>query len=281
MKWVLLAFVTLSLLASAQNAPSTAPASGEIDSNDPLLQPPPLPSGNPSLIGGTVLKVDGVRNAMHLRPFGGKSMKVYFDERTHIYRDGIETTQLGIRKNDRVYVDTLLDNGHVFARSIRVETQGRLADARGRLVRFDPRSGSLSLLDELSSQPVHFRVDGRTEILRGGQPVTAAELTPNSLIGVHFAPEAGNRGAARQITIYAAPGSSFVFAGKVTFLDMKSGIFALQNRTDNHNYEIHFDPKAPEYSTLSVGTDITVNAVFDGTRYTARNIDLARQASSE
>lgn len=281
MKWILLAFVTLSLIASAQNAPGTASAPGEIDSNDPLLKPPPLPSGSPSLIGGTVLKVDGIRNAMQLRPFGGKTMKVYFDDRTHIYRDGIETTQLGIRKNDRVYVDTLLDKGHVFARSIRVETQGRLADARGRLVRFDPRKGRLSLLDELSSQPVSFSVDGRTEIVRGGQHVTAADLVPNCLIGVRFAPEAGNRGAARQITIYAAPGSSFVFAGKVTFLDIKSGLLALQNRTDSRNYEIHFDPHSPEYQTLSVGTDVSLSAVFDGARYTARSLELARQANSE
>ena len=38
-------------------------------------------------------------------------MKKAYDKRTHVYRDGVETTQLGIRKGDRAYVDTMLD-GH-------------------------------------------------------------------------------------------------------------------------------------------------------------------------
>src|SRR5581483_8384884 len=112
---------------------------------DPLLDPPPLPSGKVTLIGGTVKSVDMVRNRLVVQPFGGRAMKINFDERTHIYRDGVETTQLGIHKGDRVYVDTMLDGSAVFARNIRVRSQGQPAHAEGQVVSFDPQSGVLVL----------------------------------------------------------------------------------------------------------------------------------------
>lgn len=270
----------LSLCALAQDASNQGSTSaGVIDGNDPLLQPAPLPPGKPSLIGGNIVKVDQVRSTMVVRPFGGKDMKIFFDDRTHIFRDGVETTQLGLRKQDRVYVDTLLDGGHVFAKNIRVETGGRLADARGSVVRLDRARGRLSIVDRLSQQPVDLSLDSRTEVRRGEQPAALSDLVPGSLIAVEFAPGAAGRGIARQITIYATPGSVFTFAGRLTFLDMKSGVLALANQSDSRNYEIHFDPQANGFQNLGMGYQVTIDALFDGSQYKARNVTVDQAAA--
>ncbi len=144
---------------TAETAPPTA------DIPDPLLDVPPLPKGKVTLVGGTVANIDRIRDRLAIQPFGGGSkMKVFFDERTHIYRDGVEITQAKINKGDRIYVDTMLDGARVFARTIRILTQFGPADARGQLQSFDPRNGNIYMRDELSSdcgeifpRPLHSR----------------------------------------------------------------------------------------------------------------------------
>ena len=75
---------------------------------NPLLEIPPLPKSNTTLIGGFATSIDHVRNRLTVQPFGrGEKVKLFTDERTHIYRNGAETTVLGIHKGDRVYVDTI------------------------------------------------------------------------------------------------------------------------------------------------------------------------------
>ncbi len=103
---------------------SSATSSGVVatDGHDPVLDPAPLPNGSTTLVGGIVTGVDHVRNRLSMRVFGGGKWKVGFDERTHIFRNGAETTQLAIKKGERVYVDTMLDkkNHEIFARNIRL-----------------------------------------------------------------------------------------------------------------------------------------------------------------
>ncbi len=259
--------------------PAGDTGSGTIDSNDPLLQPPPLPKGNPSLIGGTISKVDRVRETVTVRPFGGNNMKVYFDERTHIFRDGVETTMLGLRKGDRVYVDTLLDGSRVFAKNIRVESHARPADARGQIVSY--RDGRLEMRDNLSTQPVSFSVTNGTVIHRGDQSGTLGDLRPGALVDVHFAPESPGKGVAQEITIYAMPGSVFTFQGQITYLDMSRGVLAVHNQANDQTYDIHFNPQAPTAADLGVGAQVKLVATFDGSQYTAQNIDLQPTEKAE
>ena len=97
---------------------------------------------------------------------------------------------------------------------------------------------------------------------------------------VRFAAESPNRGLAREIRIVAAPGSNFTFSGKVTFLDLHRGVLAVQNTTDDKNYEIHFSSAtAAERNRLGVGTEVMVVATFEGTQYTARSINISREMS--
>jgi hypothetical protein len=245
------------------------------DGNDPLLQPPPLPPGKPTLIGGIVGKIDRVKNDIVVKPYGGGSLKIYFDERTHIYRDGVETTQLGIHKGDRIYVDTLSDGSRILAKNIRVNAATQPADARGQLLAFNPQAGRLEMRDELTSQPVTFNVNNNTVIRRGSQRASAADLLPGSLVDVRFLPEAAGKGIAREITIFATPGSEFTFAGKISYLDMRTGLLALHNQSDAKDYEVHFDPKGRGYNNIGIGSEVTIQAVFDGRHYNARNLTLA------
>src|ERR1700756_5710279 len=48
---------------------------------------PELPRSKPSLIGGTIDKLDRVRDQITVRVFGGGKMKIAFDPRTHIYQN--------------------------------------------------------------------------------------------------------------------------------------------------------------------------------------------------
>ncbi len=284
---VLLATGVLAAGVAAQQ--STAPAKPDNSAikapanpaDEPLFEVPPLPQGKVSLVGGTVTRIDRVRNRLWVRPFGGAIMTMSFDERSHIYRDGIETTQLGIRKGDRVYVDTMLDGPHVFARNIRVETQAGQADARGQLVGYDPQSGAMTVRDELSSQEVTVQVTPNTAIRQNNEPVARSALRTGSLIAIQFAPDRAKGGVAQQISIIAVPGTSFLFDGTVTYLDLHLGTLALTNRTDNKSYELHFNPAARNVAdNLAVGADVTIRAVFDGAQYNVNTLTV-NQARKE
>ncbi len=252
------------------------------DGHDPYLDVPPMPTGKVTLIGGFVRKVDRIRDRIALQPFGGKPMTVRFDERTHIYRDGIETTQLGVKKGDRIYVDTMLDKSEVFARNIHVITESRPADARGQLISFNPRNQMMVLQDELSGQPVRFRLDNTTSIKKGTANGSTADLEPGALIAVHFAPDNRNRDAAREITVYAIPGQQYTFAGDVTHLNVATGMLAVHNLSDNKSYEITFDPATlPNRDDLTVGAQVNIRALFTGHGYKAQQVAITQTAAKE
>ncbi len=265
-----------SMPTAGSSTPATTPspqAGASADGPDPLLDTPPLPKTPVTLIGGTVRNVDHVRNRLAVQPFGsGSSMKMFFDERSHFFRDGRETTQLAVRKGDRVYVDTQLDNGRVLARNIRVETNAMPADASGQVIAYDPTRAQLTIHDDLSSRPVTFRVDDHTTYK--GQATDARGLAPGSLVSVRFSPGL-RRDLAQEVSVIAVPGSVFTFAGKVTHLDMSIGLLSVDNATDNKRYDIFFAPNTPGVTRkLTEGSDVTVEAVFEGSRYSARSISL-------
>jgi hypothetical protein len=267
-----------AIATPASTAAATQGTAVENDA-DPLLDLPPLPKDKISLIGGKVTGLDRVRNKITVEAFGGKKMKLAFDERTHIYRDGVETTQLGIRKGDRVYVDTQLVGSTVFARNIRVENKMGPADAQGQIVSYDAGRGTMVLKDSLSSEPIRFRVMPNTVV--SGKSSSLSQLREGALVNVSFAPDSGTSGLAQQITVTALPGETFTFTGRVMHLDMRSGTMAVQNQTDGKTYEIRFDSARADLENLVVGSIVTVNAEFDGKTYTAQNVEVKQAKSAE
>ena len=250
--------------------PSTGPLSA-----DPLLQPPPLPPNRSTLIGGLARKVDRIKNRVVVAPFGGgQKITVQFDERSHIYRDNRETTILGIRPGDRVYLDTMLIGPTVFARNLRVVTVLGSAEAAGQVLAYDPRSQTVRMLDKLTNSPVVFRITAKTELSgKSGQP-TVADIRPGTLVKVVFAP-GRHGGDAQQLSVLAIPGTNYLFAGRVTNLDLHLGILDVDNQSDGQNYELHFNPAAMENRmALHVGAQVAANAAFDGRTYTARDVTI-------
>ena len=262
---------------------SSATSSGTLttDGHDPVLDPPPLPDGTTTLVGGMVTGVDHIRDRMTIAVFGGARWKIGFDERTHIFRNGAETTQLAIKKGERVYVDTMLDkkNHEIFARNIRVGVAAAPADADGQIMDIDTKHQRMTLRDQIDSVPVHFSIDQGTKIIHGNSPASLGDIRPGTLVHVKFSPQSPNRGLAREIAIIAAPGASFTYIGKITHLDMHRGILAVQNVVDDKNYEIYFKPAAHAdvKDQLVVGTEVRIVAVFEGTRYTAESINVTKE----
>jgi Domain of unknown function (DUF5666) len=253
------------------------------DGHDPILDAAPVPTTTTTLVGGTITSIDRMRNRMKVAVFGGGHWTVNFDERTHIFRNGAEVTQLALKKGERVYVDTQLDNNRhdIFARNIRVGVAQLPADADGQIVSVDAKHSVLTLRDTINSVPVHFAVDQDTRISNGQTPAAFKDVKPGTLVHVRFAAEQPNRGLAREINILAAPGSAFTFTGKITYLDLHRGLMAVQNSGDEKNYEIHFSSLPPEErNRLAVGTEVRAVATFDGSQYTAQSINVSK-ASEE
>lgn len=257
------------------------PEGKALPSADPLMEPGEIPKGRITLVGGTATKVDRLRNRVTLQPFGGgKRMTVRFDERSHIYRDGRETTVTGIKEGDRVYADTMLLGPVVFARNIRVLTTSGPAEARGQVTQYDARSGRVTLVDDLTRQPVQFTVSRDTTFRgQGNSQASAQDILPGALLDVQFSPGHGRSGEARDIAVLARPGANYVFAGRVTNLDLRSGMLSVNNQTDSKNYDLHFDPaRVEQRERLRVGAEITARATFDGKAYRASDLTVAKPA---
>jgi hypothetical protein len=238
-----------------------------------------MPPNKSTLVGGIAKKVDGIRNRVVIAPFGSsKTINVQFDERTHIYRDAHETTILGIKKGDRVYADTMLVGPKVFARNLRVVTTMGPAEASGQVVAYDQRSQTVRIVDKLTNTPVEFKLGKDTELRSKSGEATANDIRPGSLVSVVFAP--GQKGGeARQISVLAVPGSNYIFAGRITNLDLRSGIIDVDNQSDGKNYELHFPPTMENRGELRVGAQVAANANFDGRAYRTQQITVTPEQS--
>jgi len=242
----------------------------------PNLYPdlPPVPAGKATVIGGTVRNLDSLRDDLTLHVYGGHPMKILYDERTEVYRDGKRIPPSELRSGERISVETVLDGSNVFARSIHVLTATLEGECHGQVVRFERGRGELLVRESLSSEPVKLSLTASTKIMKGGQEQAAAGLTDGALVSVRFQPDGSGGGVAREIAVLATPGNSFVFRGNVDFLDVHAGLLVLLDPRDNQHYEIFFDPQQPVSRRLREGADVTVNAGFDGTRYSANSITV-------
>jgi hypothetical protein len=234
---------------------------------------PPLPAGKATLLGGTIQRVDPIRDRLVLKVFGGSRTAVLFDERTRVFRDGKGASLDDLKNGERAYVDTTLDGTDIFARNIRISEQAPTGQSSGQIVDFRPGSGELIVRDTISPEPVKMRLAGNAVILHGDRNARPAELQRGTLVNLAFTPGNGKTPIVRRISILATPGTAFVFSGRIDYLDLHRGILVLVDPRDNKSYEVHFDPEARHLTRdLRQGAEITVQASFDGRRYESRNI---------
>jgi hypothetical protein len=237
---------------------------------------PPPPRGRSTVEGGTIRSVDPVRDQLILRVYGTKPMKILYDERTQVYRDGVKAPLSDLRAQDHASVETVLDGTKIFALSIHMLSKAPEGEAQGQVLSYDAGTGQLTVSAALSKQPITLHVPSGTPVVGVGQVTVSspsaglAELVKGTLISVKFDSSNNGRGVARQISILAAPGSSFVFSGNIVSLDLSANRLVLIDPKDDQSYSIVFDPSRFAMSRdLHVGTHVTVNANFDGSHYVA------------
>lgn len=231
---------------------------------------PAMPRGKSTVIGGSIRNVDGVRDQLTLNIFGGRSMKVLYDARTQVYRDGQKVALRDLRKGEHVSVETMLDGTTVFARSIHMLSKMPEGESQGQVVSYDRSTGELEVRDSLSPEPIKLHISPSTQIVRQGQESTGGDLVAGTLITIQFQADNSGKNVASKIAVLATPGSAFVFTGKVVFLDLHTGVLALVDPRDDKRYEISFDPgHFPVSRDIHEGSTVTVTANFDGVRYAA------------
>ena len=240
-----------------------------------------LPKGKITVMGGTVDRVDLINAQFTLRIFGAKPVKILFDERTRIYRDGKKTTVAELRPNSRASVEPMLDGTTVFARAIHMLSKAPQGETQGQVVSFDATSHLLTLNEALSREPIKLTVPAGTTFVRQGQAAAAGgtagagDLVKGTLIAATFTADNKGQGVASKIAILATPGSQITFAGDVTYLNLRAKEMAVLDAEDQQSYKLSFDPaQFPDAHDLHEGSHVKVTAEYDGTRYVARSIVL-------
>ncbi len=114
-----------------------------------------------------------------------------------------------------------------------------------------------------------------TRIVHGDQTMAADQLTPGTLISVKFGARQKGEDIAQELSVLAIPGASFTFGGRVTALDLRLGLLAIESSTDHKTYEIYFDPSTVGVNDkLREEANVTVVTEFDGNRYVARTVTV-------
>jgi hypothetical protein len=276
------AYAQVSQLTASSNPPAATPTVTDPDlSISPVNSVPaqlpdllPKPEGNATLIGGTVAKVDRVRDEVVIRIFGGGTAHVLFDSRTHIYRDEAASSVNAIQTGDRIYADTKLAGKDIFAENIRVLTHGGTGQSIGQVVSYNPRNGDLVLSDAIFSRKMNVKVLPNTAILQNGTAIRADQLRAGMLVSLGMQSGAGQP-IAQKISVLAAPGSAFVFVGQVTHLDLHIGLMVLTDPRDGKSYQVSFNPSLVEIGDdLHEGSTVEVTTTFNGRQYMASAIKV-------
>jgi hypothetical protein len=265
---------------SGQQAALSAAAIKPSNAGGRLTDVPPLPRGKSTILGGSIQSVDAVRDRFELHVYGEKPMKILFDERTQVFRDGKKISLREFGPAMHASVQTTLDRADVFAVSVHILSQQADGDYEGRVQSYNPASGVLMLTSTANREPFRVLVTNQTSFKRLGQSAfssvssSANDLLPGSLVTVEFESDNRGKGLARKISVLAAPGASFVFSGTVTSLDMHTGALSLLDARNNQSYQVFFDSTREPASRLRAGQQVRIAADYDGKRYVATEIAI-------
>jgi len=244
-----------------------------------LADIPPAPKGQSTIFGGAIRDFDPVRDQFMLDVVGQRPMRVLFDERTQIFRDGAKVPLRDLGPEDHASVETTLDGADVFALSIHILSQAPEGQYEGKVLSFDRSRGVLTLQAGSWRDPLKVFVTSNTEFVRKGQHQFVAagsgqtDLEPGSLISVAFQLRKPGQAMAKAITVLAVPGSSFVFEGNLVSIDLHSGLLILVDPTDQKNYQILFNAALfPESRSLHAGDRIRVRAAYNGSNFIANEL---------
>ncbi len=248
-----------------------------IDPASLLPDPPSVPKAKATLIGGTVERLDRVRDQVTVRVFGGGRMNILFDPRTQVYRGQTPGSLADLNVGERIYLDTILDGNTVFARSIRLKNVQAVGESQGVIVNYRSDRGEMTVRDAISPTPVRVRLNSSTRFVQNGRAIAPSALLEGSLVAMKFNAEGNGHEVAREVSILALPGARYTFSGQVLHIDLRTGLLVLNSSTDQKTYEIFLDPSSTPDENLQVGSVVTVITSFEGSRYVARNVTINSQ----
>lgn len=242
---------------------------------------PPPPRGKSTVLGGEIRSVDPVRDEFALRVFGKHPVKILFDERTQVFRDGKRVALKELAPSSHASIESVLDGTDVYALSIHLLSQPPEGMDRGQVMTYDPNTHELTLRSSLVEQPIKMIVPDNVLVTQSGRSAkdqlnsARSALEAGSLVAVTFQVDNKRRPVAQSISVLASPGSESVFSGNITALDTRSGSLLLLDPRDGSSYQLDFDSaRLPVVRNLHIGDHVIANATFDGERYTATVITI-------
>lgn len=262
----------------AANAPNALESASALDDLPGL---PPVPEGKTTILGGEIRNLDQVRDQFSLHIYGQRPMRILFDSRTQLYRDGKKIPLQDLNSDNYASVQTVLDGTNIFAVSIHVLSHTPEGELQGRVLNFNRANDELTVRSALSPEPVKLALASNVSIIRKGEPSFASissgpsDLVAGALVSIEFSPGQNGRDMASRVAVLALPGSSFVFWGKVSFLDLHKGELELVDPRDGKIYQFQFDStRIPESRNVHLNQIVTVRASYDGSQYTASEISV-------
>lgn len=273
--------VLLSTMATAQvpEQPPSGKADASHKSTPSISKLPPIPKGKSTVMGGQIADVDPVRDQFMLKVFGGHTVKILFDERTQVYRNGKKITVLDLHPEDHASVETLLDGTKIFA--VRIHTISTLVedDFKGQVSNYNAKTGDLTIRTDASHTLMTLNVPAGTPIASVNQDGVSTQqhgpidLPRGTVVDVRFKGGRGGHGVATNIDVLAEPGSTFIFTGKLSSMDIAGSRLVVVDPRDDQAYPMTFDPSMlPSMSKLHVGASVKVTTTFDGSGYIAKAI---------
>jgi hypothetical protein len=262
-------------------APTASPATSPARSDDTGPQPVAVIADDPSsartlggkvgLVRGVLKRLDPIHDQLLIHAFGGGDIRIAFDARTQVLPDSAVTRVNSIPPGSVVSVDTVIDQGKLFARSVRTGAS-EAVELNGQVVRYDAAKSQLTLRDPMSPQNISLHITPGTMVANRGQSVSPQALSPGMLVRVQFSPK---QKAATNVEILAERGNSFTFAGRIVSVDLRSRVLALSNDSDQSIRELNIGSlDSAGMSLLREGEDVSVQAEYDGDRYNVRTVAL-------
>ena len=239
------------------------------------------PKGKSTIMGGQIQRIDPVRDELTLKVYGEHPMKILFDERTQVFRDGKRFPLRELGPADHASVQTLLDGIHVYALSVHILTSSPQGEYQGTVQSYNPATNQLIMSSVLFRQPIKLVVPSGTPVVRVGQasfasqPAAESDLANGSLFSVQFGSDNAGRAVASHISVLATQGSAFVFVGTIDSLDTHSGKMSIVDSQDGNTYQVSFDAiSRTQTQTLHPGDNVMVTAAFSGDHYVASAINV-------
>jgi Domain of unknown function (DUF5666) len=238
------------------------------DSGDDLF-PTHRHTGRVGMIRGVLKQVDPIYNQLVIHTFGDGDIRIALDGQTKFIAENGGTGSSNIPAGSVLSVDTVMDEGKLFAARVRLGTPSS-AELNGQVVRYEPFKSELILRDPINPQNITVRVTSNTKIVNHNNTASARRLSQGMLVRVLYS---GAEKVANEVDILAARGDLFTFEGRIIAVDLHSQVLSLSNSTDQSLRELAFSTlDANSVRLLREGALVSIQAEFDGTHYNVRAV---------